>query len=257
MRVATWNVNSLRVRLPQLLDWLGTAAPDVVALQETKLVDGGFPHADLAAAGYLAVCAGQPTYNGVALLARTSLDAVVAHLPGMADDPQRRFIAATIGAVRVVSVYVPNGQSVGSEKYTYKLRWLESLRDWLKTELATHPRLVIMGDYNVAPDDRDVHDPALWAGQVLCSEPERAAFRTLVDTGLTDAYRHCLPEGREYSWWDYRAGAFRRNAGLRIDHILVTPALLAGLRACAVDTGPRRGERPSDHAPVVADLSAL
>lgn len=256
MRVATWNVNSLRVRLPALLDWLGTAAPDVVALQETKLVDAGFPHAELAGAGYLAVCSGQPTYNGVALLARTSLDAAVTHLPGMADDPQRRLISATVNGVRMVSVYVPNGQRVGSEKYAYKLRWLAALGEWLQAELAAHPRLVIMGDYNIAPDDRDVHDPLLWEGQVLCSEPERAAFRALLDRGLIDAYRHCLPEGRDYSWWDYRAAAFRRNAGLRIDHILVTPALVPGLRACAVDTAPRRAERPSDHAPVVADLGA-
>lgn len=255
MRLATWNVNSLRVRLPQLLAWLAQAQPDVVALQETKLIDEAFPHAELAAAGYHSACTGQPGYNGVALLARTPLEDVRTGLPGMADDPQRRFIAARVGSLEVVSVYVPNGQSVGSEKYLYKLRWLSALHDWLRERFAIEPRLVVMGDYNVAPADADVYDPARWEGEVLCSPQEREAFFALLEAGLTDAYRHLLPEGRDYTWWDYRAAAFRRNAGLRIDHALVGPALLDDLRACAVDIAPRRQERPSDHAPLVLDLS--
>lgn len=256
MRLATWNVNSLRVRADAVLAWLREAGPDVLALQETKLTDEAFPHAAMSAAGYASVYTGQNTYNGVALLSRTPPAQVLTHLPGMEDDPQRRFIAATVGTLRVVSVYVPNGQSVGSDKYAYKLRWLEALRAWLASELRSHPRLVVMGDYNVAPADRDVHDPVRWAGEVLVSPPERAAFTALLDTGLTDAYRHLFPEAQAFTWWDYRGGSFRRNAGLRIDHVLVGHALRDGLRGCAVDTGPRRAERPSDHAPVVVDLTA-
>jgi exodeoxyribonuclease III len=255
MRLATWNVNSLRVRLAQLLAWLAEVRPDAMALQETKLADEGFPHTELREAGYAAVCSGQPTYNGVAILARVPPTDVACGLPGFAQDPQRRLIATTVGSLRVASVYVPNGQRVGSDKYLYKLRWYAALREWVLAELAAHPRLVVMGDFNVAPTDADVHDPARWAGEVLCSQPERAALAALAEAGLVDAYRHCLPDGREYTWWDYRAGSFRRNAGLRIDHVLVSPALVPALRACAVDVAARRAERPSDHAPVVVDLT--
>lgn len=253
MRIATWNVNSLNVRLPHLLAWLADAQPDVVALQELKLVDEVFPHAALAEAGYSAVSNGQKTYNGVALLARAPLviEDVSRDLPGF-DDPQKRIITATIGGVRVVSAYVVNGQSVGSEKYEYKLRFLSALRDYLHGELAAHPKLAVLGDYNIAPTPEDTHDPAQWEGQILCSPPERAALQALLDLGLSDAYTQVfLPEGR-FTWWDYRAAGFRRNLGLRIDHLLLSTPLVA--RSWKVDLAPRRLERPSDHAPVLIEL---
>ena len=255
MRIATWNVNSLKVRLPHLLDWLATAAPDVVCLQELKLEDRNFPAAEIAAAGYRPAFAGQKTYNGVAILARAPLESVQTGIPGF-EDEQKRVVSASVGDVRVVCAYVPNGQAVGSEKYEYKLRWLRAFRDWLRAELAVHPNLVVLGDYNVAPEDRDVHDPKLWAGQVLCSEPERAAFRALLDLGLADSFRLFDQPEKSYTWWDYRLNAFKRNLGLRIDHILVSPALAARTTGCAIDVAPRRLERPSDHAPVIAELAA-
>jgi exodeoxyribonuclease III len=253
MQLATWNVNSLAVRLPQVLDWLGQHQPEVVVLQETKLTDDKFPHADFAQAGYEAQWFGQKTYNGVALLSRGPLADVARDLPGF-DDEQRRVIAATVGGVRVVNVYVPNGQAVGSDKYAYKLRWLAALRDWLRGELARHPRLAVTGDFNVAPGDADVHDPAAWAGQVLCSEPERAAFRALLDLGLQDAFTLFPPPAQRFTWWDYRQGAFRRNRGLRIDHVLLAPGLARACRLCQIDVSPRRLERPSDHAPLTVAL---
>lgn len=253
MKIATWNVNSLNVRLPHLLQWLADAQPDVVALQELKLVDEVFPHAALAEVGYSAVSNGQKTYNGVALLARAPLvlEDVSRDLPGF-EDPQKRIIAATVGGLRVVSAYVVNGQSVGSEKYEYKLRFLAALRDYLHGELAAHPKLAVLGDYNIAPTPEDTHDPEQWEGNILCSPPERAALQALLDLGLSDAYGQVfLPEGR-FTWWDYRAAGFRRNLGLRIDHLLVSKPLVA--RSWKVDQAPRRLERPSDHAPVLIEL---
>ncbi len=254
MRIATWNVNSLKVRLPQVLDWLKEHSPDALCLQETKTEDPNFPRAEIEAAGYSALFAGQKTYNGVAILSRIAAADPLAALPGF-DDPQKRVLAATIGGVRVINLYVPNGESVESDKYRYKLAWLEALKAWLKQELARHPRLAVVGDFNIAPEDEDVHDPKLWEGQVLCSEPERAAFRELLELGLKDAFRlfDDQPE-KSFTWWDYRMNGFRRNLGLRIDHILLSPALASACSACAIDKAPRAAERPSDHAPVVADL---
>jgi len=253
VKIATWNVNSLKVRLPHLLDWLAATSPDIVCLQELKLEDHNFPVAEIEAAGYRSAFSGQKTYNGVAILARAPLAGVQPGIPGF-EDEQKRVLAASVGDVRVVCAYVPNGQSVGSDKYEYKLKWLRAFRDWLRAELAAYPNLVVLGDYNVAPEDRDVHDPKLWQGQVLCSEPERAAFRALLDLGLKDSFRLFEQPERSYTWWDYRLNAFKRNLGLRIDHILLGSALAAKLEACAIDLAPRRLERPSDHAPVVADL---
>lgn len=253
LKIATWNVNSLNVRLPQVLDWLRDRQADILALQETKLTDPDFPTLDIAEAGYQAAFAGQKTYNGVAILSRLPAGEIVTDLPGL-PDPQRRVLGATVGKVRVINLYVPNGQAVGSDKYAYKLAWLEKLTDWLRDELTRHPQLVVLGDFNIAPEDRDVHDPAAWAGQVLCSAAERVAFRRLLDLGLQDAFRLFPQEKQSFSWWDYRAAAFRRNLGLRIDHILVSPALAAVCAACQVDKTPRRLERPSDHAPVIAEF---
>ena len=251
MRIATWNVNSLRVRMPHLKDWLAATPMDVVALQETKLADPDFPQGEIEALGLHVAFSGQRTYNGVALLSGSEPAEVVAGIPGFADE-QKRVLAATIGGVRVIDVYVPNGQAVGSDKYDYKLRWFAALRDYVAAELARHPRLVVLGDYNVAPEDRDVHDPKAWAGQVLASEPERAALRALLATGLEDCFRRFEQPEKSFSWWDYRMMAFRRNAGLRIDLILASAPLAEACTECRIDKAPRRLERPSDHAPVVA-----
>ena len=259
MKIASWNVNSLRVRLPHLLDWLRANPVDVIGLQELKLQDDQFPLDELKALGYHAASNGQKTYNGVALLSLMPLEDVTRDMPGYGDD-HKRVIAATVGAgtsseVRVVSAYVPNGQSVGSEKYAYKLRWLHAFTEYLHGELARFPRLVVVGDYNIAPTDADVHDPIAWDGHVLCSEPERAAFRALLALGFTDAatlFQHAEPP---YTWWDYRQGAFRRNLGLRIDHVLLSPDLGKKCVSFHVDKAPRRLERPSDHAPVVVNLN--
>jgi exodeoxyribonuclease-3 len=255
VKLATWNVNSLTVRLPHLLDWLERHRPDVVGLQETKVEDVKFPAAALEAAGYRAAFAGQKGYNGVAILARAPLADVEPGIPGL-EDGQKRVVAARVGDIRVVSAYVPNGQAVGTEKYEYKLKWLRAFADWLRAELAAHPKLAVLGDYNVAPEDRDVHDPKLWQGQVLCSEPERAAFRRLLELGLKDGFRLFDQPERSFTWWDYRLNAFKRNMGLRIDHILLSPALAAECRSCVVDKAPRGLDRPSDHAPVVAAFGA-
>lgn len=251
MKIATWNVNSLKVRLPHVLGWLAQHAPDVLCLQETKTEDKGFPFAELREAGYAAVHNGQKTYNGVAILARDAMAAVQCDIPGFAD-PQKRIVAATVAGVRIVCAYMPNGQAVGSDKYAYKLGWLSALTDWLRAELADHPRLALLGDFNIAPDDRDVHDPAAWQGQILCSAAERQAFRALLDLGLRDAFRLFDQPEKSFSWWDYRMMAFRRNIGLRIDHILLAAPLAAQCRGCAIDKLPRKLERPSDHAPVIA-----
>ncbi len=257
MRLATWNVNSLRVRLPHLRDWLAENPMDVVALQETKLTDADFPREEIEALGMSVVFSGQRTYNGVALLARTPIEDVVAGIPGF-DDEQKRVLAGTVAGVRVVDVYVPNGQTVGSEKYAYKLRWLEALRGYVADQLARHERLVVLGDYNIAPEDRDVHDPKAWEGSVHVSGPERAALRALLETGLEDCFRRFEQPEKSFSWWDYRMMAFRRNAGLRIDLVLASRALAGKCAACHIDKAPRKLERPSDHAPVVAafDISA-
>jgi exodeoxyribonuclease-3 len=250
-KIATWNVNSLRVRGEQLLEWLRTSSPDVVALQETKMQDPDFPHPEFTAAGYHSVFSGQKTYNGVALLSKLPMTDLISDIPDF-DDPPRRVLAATIGGFRVINLYVPNGQAPGSEKFAYKLRWLEALTRWLKKEAERHPGLVVLGDFNVAPEDRDVHDPAAWVGCVHVSPEERAALRGITDLGLVDAFRHFEQPEKSFSWWDYRQGAFRRNNGLRIDLILVHRALLPRLRSCHIDVEPRRVERASDHTPVIA-----
>ena len=253
LKIATWNVNSLTVRLPQLLDWLHAEQPDIVALQETKLIDSRFPHQALADAGWQAVCFGQPTYNGVALLSRQAARDVVRNVPGF-DDPSARVIAATIDGLRVVGAYFPNGQAPDSDKFTYKMHWLGALSGWLRTELEQHPELVLLGDFNIAPEDRDVFDPEGLRGTIHCTDIERAHFRDLLALGLVDAFRHFEQPPKSWSWWDYRNLAFRRNQGLRIDHLLVGRALLPVLRGCRIDKAPRRNERPSDHAPVLAEL---
>jgi len=255
LRLATWNVNSLSVRLPQLLDWLAANPVDAIVLQETKLTDDKFPHAELGAAGYLAQAFGQKTYNGVALLTRAPVAEVVRNIPGFADE-QARVIAGTVGALRVIGAYFPNGQAPGSDKFDYKMQWLRALRDWVREELAHHPRLLLMGDYNIAPEDRDVHDPVAWAGQIHCTPEERGHFQALLGLGLHDAFRLFEQAPKSWSWWDYRNLAFRKNQGLRIDHILVSEALRPAVRACAIDKLPRKNERPSDHAPVTVTLDA-
>jgi exodeoxyribonuclease III len=251
MQIATWNVNSLRVRLPQLLEWLAANQPDIVALQETKVPDADFPAAPIAAAGYQVAFNGQKTYNGVAVLARAPLSESVLEIPSF-DDQQRRVLAVSCGGLRVVNLYVPNGQSLGSEKYDYKLRWLAALRAWLAAELAQYPQLVVLGDFNIAPEDRDVHDPAAWSGSVLVSEPERAALAQLMQIGLSDVFRRFDQPPQSYSWWDYRAGSFRRNNGLRIDLILASTPLAPRCTGSRIDRLARSGERASDHAPVIA-----
>ena len=253
MKLATWNVNSLTVRLPQLVDWLGQQQPDVLVLQETKLTDDKFPQADIQAAGWHSVWFGQKTYNGVALLARIAPVDVLHNIPGF-DDPQARVIAATVGGLRIVGAYFPNGQAPGSDKFAYKMAWLQALHGWLRGELARHPQLVLMGDFNIAPEDRDVFDPVAWAGQIHCTPEERAHFQALCALGLADAFRLFDQPPRIWTWWDYRNLAFRKNQGLRIDHILVSQALRLRVTACTVDKLPRKNERPSDHAPVLATL---
>ena len=267
MKCATWNVNSLKVRLPQVLDWLASHPVDVLALQETKLVDAKFPLAEIEAAGYCAVFAGQPTYNGVAILSRSQTvgpaRSVVIGNP-LFPDEQQRLISAEVGGIRWVCAYFPNGQLVDSDKYQYKLRWIDALIEWLRPSLPASGQApshdaevrptVLLGDFNIAPEAIDVHDPAAWEGLVLCSEPERARFRLLIDAGLVDAYRRFDQPPRSFSWWDYRQLGFRRNAGLRIDHILMDARMAGRLRACSIDREPRKLAQPSDHAPVWAEF---
>jgi exodeoxyribonuclease-3 len=254
VKAATWNVNSLRVRLPHVLKWLESERPDVLALQETKLKDEEFPADAFERYGYGAAFSGQAAYNGVAILSREPLDAVSLGLgDGYADD-QRRVIAATIGGVRLLSVYVPNGQSVDSDKYRYKLEWLAALRALLADELARHPELLIVGDFNIAPDDRDVHNPSAWEGKIMCSPAERDALEAIRALGLHDTFRLFPQPEKAFSWWDYRAGAFRRNQGLRIDLALASGALSQRCTAARIDKEPRGWERPSDHVPVIAEF---
>lgn len=253
MKLAAWNVNSLKVRLPQLIDWLAREQPDAVCLQETKVEDHNFPLPDIEAAGYRAVFCGQKTYNGVAILARRP-PVEVEHGIGGFTDAQKRVISATVDGVRVVCAYVPNGQSLDSDKYQYKLGWLKALCAWLQIELQKHPRLAVLGDFNIAPEDRDVHDPKAWEGQVLCSPAERAAFQAMIGIGLHDSFRLFDQPEKSYSWWDYRMNAFQRKMGLRIDHILLSGALANDCKSSRIDLDMRRNERPSDHAPVIAEL---
>ena len=254
LSIATWNVNSLRVRLPQLAEWLATAKPDVVALQETKTTDADFPVAEIAALGYQVAFAGQRTYNGVAVLSREPLRVLATDIPGFPDE-QRRVLAVETAGLTVLDLYVPNGQAPGSDKFAYKLRWLEALTAWIEGDLAGRGDLVVLGDFNIAPEDRDVHDPAAWVGSVHVSPEERAALRRLTDGGLIDLFRRFEQPEAAYSWWDYRAGAFRRNHGLRIDLIFARAALAARCSACRIDREPRRAERPSDHTPVIAEFT--
>jgi exodeoxyribonuclease-3 len=255
MKIVSWNVNSLKVRLPHLEEWVKIAEPDVLALQEIKLEDAAFPHAAIEALGYThRAVSGQKTYNGVALLSRRPITDVHIGIPGF-DDPQRRVIAGTVDGVRVVDLYVVNGQEVGSDKFAYKLDWLARLRAWLADEIARHPQLVVLGDFNIAPADIDVHDPAAWHEQVLCSTPERDALRAIEALGLVDSFRALHPDAGQFSWWDYRQGAFRRNIGLRIDLVLVSSALRDRLQAAGIDRVPRTWERPSDHAPAWIELA--
>lgn len=253
MKIASWNVNSLKVRLPHLLDWLAEAQPDVVCLQELKLEDPNFPRAEIEAAGYHAAFAGQKTYNGVALLAKAPISEVTVGNPLFVDE-QKRLISGTVDGIRVVCAYMPNGQEVGCDKYDYKLRWLAALADWLSSELQAYPRLALCGDYNIAPDERDVHDPQRWQDCILVSEPERAAFRRFIELGLVDSFRLFEQPEKTFSWWDYRMLGFQKNQGLRIDHILLAP-LAAQCSAAGIDRAPRKRERPSDHAPVWASLT--
>ena len=253
MKLTTWNVNSLKVRLPQVLDWLAANPVEVLCLQETKLQDSDFPLTELRAAGYHSVFSGQKTYNGVAILSRAPTGDIQIGIPAFPDE-QKRIIAATIDGIRIICVYVPNGQSVDSDKYQYKLSWLDALRGWLKQELARYPKLALLGDYNIAPEDRDVYDPVAWQGNVLVSEPERQEFRNLLQLGLSDSFRLFGQPDKSYSWWDYRMMAFRRNMGLRLDHILVSEPLVPLCKSCVIDKTPRKLERPSDHTPVILEL---
>jgi len=258
MKLATWNVNSLSVRLPQLIDWLAANPVDALVLQETKQTDDKFPHADLEAAGYQAQWFGQKTYNGVALLTKTASTDIIKNIPGFEDD-QARVIAGTVidpdlGSVRVIGGYFPNGQAPDSDKFVYKMKWLTALESWLKDELARHPNLVLMGDFNIAPTDLDVYDPVAWKDQIHCTVEERDHFKQLVGLGLTDAFRLFEQAPKSWSWWDYRNLAFRKNQGLRIDHILVSDTLKNQVSACVIDKAPRKNERPSDHTPVVVTL---
>lgn len=254
MKIATWNVNSLNVRLAHVLEWLGATNPDVLVLQEIKQVTDAFNADAFRELGYESVASGQKTYNGVAIISHSPMADIITDFPGF-EDPQRRILAATIDGVRVVNLYVPNGNSVGSDKYDYKLGWLEALQGFLEHELKSNEKLVVLGDFNIAPDDRDVHNPQKWGDGILCSPAERAALQSLTELGLTDVFRQFEQPENTFSWWDYRAAGFRRNAGLRIDLILASAALADKSIASYVDREPRSWERPSDHAPVVAEFS--
>lgn len=253
MKLATWNVNSLKVRLPQVLQWLTENPVDVLCIQETKLTDDKFPRAEIEAAGYHVAFTGQKTYNGVAILSRHPMTEIQKNNP-LFEDEQQRIIAATINGIRVICAYMPNGQALDSEKFPYKLSWLDALHQWVKQQLPNYPQLALLGDYNIAPEDRDVHDPAAWQGMNLVSPAERAAMQNLVDLGLKDSFRLFEQAEKSFSWWDYRQLGFRLNKGLRIDHILLSEPLSQRCSACIIDKTPRKWEQPSDHAPVVATL---
>jgi len=254
LKIASWNVNSLNVRLPHVLAWTAAARPDVLALQETKLTDDRFPAEELKEAGYQSVFSGQKTYNGVAILSREPAVDAVTDIPGL-DDHQRRILAATVGGVRIVNLYVVNGSEVGSEKFDYKLHWLDCVTNWLATELEQHENVVVLGDFNIAPDDRDVYDPEEWREKILCSTLEREALQRILALGLRDTFRLFEQEDGVFSWWDYRMNMFRRKLGLRIDLVLASAALAKCCTASYIDIEPRRQERPSDHAPAVAEFA--
>lgn len=253
IKIATWNVNSLRVRMPHIARWLQEMQPDVLALQETKLCDPDFPVGDIESLGYHVVFSGQKAYNGVAIISRDKIQNTIHAFPG-SEDPQRRLLCVTTCGIRFLNLYVPNGEHVTSEKYTYKLKWLEQLHLFLNHELISHPKMVILGDFNIAPEEIDVHDPKLWLGQVLFSGPEREAFRTILKAGFHDCFRKLSPDEKEFSWWDYRLNAYKRNLGVRIDHILASGQLADNCIRCSIDRTPRTWERPSDHAPVLAEF---
>ena len=251
-KIATWNVNSIRVRLPQILDWIDKEQPDILTLQETKTPDEHFPKAEIEATGYHVVYSGEKTYNGVATLSKKTPKEKITDFPNL-DDPARRILGLTFDDLRILNVYVPNGSSIDSDKYIYKLNWLKSLNDYLTKQLITYSKLIILGDFNIAPADQDVYDPKAWEGQILVSEPERNALKTLLKTGLVDAFRLFDHDPKNaYSWWDYRFGAFRRNMGLRLDLILISQPLVDYCRSCEIDKSPRKLKQPSDHTPVVA-----
>lgn len=254
MKIASWNVNSLTVRQAHVVEWMKSANPDILALQEIKQPSDAFPGEAFRELGYEAIANGQKTYNGVATISRRPMTEPAIEIPDLGD-PQRRLLATTVDGLRVVNLYVPNGQSLGSEKYRYKLGWLAALRNFLAAELRQHDHVVVLGDFNIAPEDRDVYDPEAWSDSVLCSGPEREALRSLLKLGLVDVFRRFEQDEKVFSWWDYRAARFRRNAGLRIDLILASPALADLCTASYVDRGPRGWERPSDHAPVIAEFS--
>ena len=253
LKVASWNVNSLNVRLPHVLAWCEEARPDILALQETKLTDDRFPVDELMEAGYHSVYSGQKTYNGVAVLSREPATDMVTDIDGL-DDPQRRILAATIGDLRIIDLYVVNGSEVGSEKFAYKLHWLEQVTRWVEAEAQRFDKLIVLGDFNIAPDDRDVHDPDSWREKILCSTPEREALQRIFDLGLSDTFRLFEQEEKTWSWWDYRMAAFRRNMGLRIDLVLASAAMADICSAAYIDKEPRRQDRPSDHTPVIAEF---
>jgi exodeoxyribonuclease-3 len=255
-KVATWNVNSLRVRLPHVIDWLAAEQPDVLVLQETKMPDSDFPAEAIQQAGYHVAFSGQKTYNGVAVLSKEAGTDIVTDLPGLAD-PQRRVLGITIGTMRILNLYVPNGESITSDKYQYKLGWLEKLAAFVQTERNQHPNMVILGDFNIAPDDRDVHDPLEWEGQVLCSAPERDALQVILNIGFVDCFRLEEQPEKAFSWWDYRLNSFKRNRGLRIDLILASEPLVSRYQKCYIDKMPRTLERPSDHTPVVVEFQTI
>ncbi len=253
MKVATWNVNSMNVRQGHVVEWLQSQDPDVLVLQEIKQPTDKFPADALHAIGYRSIASGQKTYNGVAVISKAEATDPVTELPGL-DDPQRRVLATTIEGIRIIDLYVPNGSEVGSDKYRYKLGWLASLRDYVQAEMRQHEDLVVLGDFNIAPADEDVHDPEKWGDAILCSPLERQALAALVDLGLTDVFRKFDQPEKTFSWWDYRAAGFRRNAGLRIDLILSSASMAERCTASYVDKEPRSWDRPSDHAPVIAEF---
>ena len=254
VKIATWNVNSLNVRLPHVLAWLDTAEPDILAIQETKLSDDKFPVEAIKDAGYECVFAGQKTYNGVCIISRQPASDVVTDIDGL-DDPQRRILAATIDGIRVINLYVVNGSEVGSEKYAYKMHWLEQVTAFIAAEMKRHEKLIVLGDFNIAPEDRDVHDPELWQGRILCSEPERKALKKILGLGLADTFRLFEQPDNSWTWWDYRMASFRRDLGLRIDLVLASRSMNAVCTSAYIDVEPRRQERPSDHTPAIAEFN--
>jgi len=253
MKIATWNINSIKVRLPQILQWLSEHQPDILALQETKTIDENFPKAAIEAVGYQVIFAGQKSYNGVAVITRHLPQNVITDIPDLLD-PQRRILVASVADYRIINLYVPNGESLLSEKYTYKLSWLAKVKNYLQQQLKEHPHVVMLGDFNIAPETIDVHDPAIWSDGVLVSEPERAVFKEFLSLGLNDCFRLFEKSSGHFSWWDYRAASFRRNLGLRIDHILASESIAKKCVSCIIDKNPRKNEQPSDHAPVLAEF---